>query len=51
MAKDMDMSAIDLRRDILHHLTYSLGKDDVTAALQDWRIAVSLSVWDRMVDA
>ena len=51
MAKDMPMTAESLREDVLHHLTYSLGKDAPNASLQDWRMALSLAVRDRMVDA
>jgi len=35
---------------IAHHLTYSLGKDPAHAQITDWRIALSLTVRDRIVD-
>ncbi|WP_226780830.1 glycogen/starch/alpha-glucan phosphorylase [Oceaniglobus trochenteri] len=48
------MSATDKSADfadaIARHLTYSLGKDPAHAQITDWRIALSLSVRDRIVD-
>ena len=44
-----DMSA-DFSDAIVHHLTYSLGKDAAHAQITDWRIALSLTVRDRIVD-
>ncbi len=35
---------------ILRHLNYSLGKDAVHASTYDWRMAVSLTLRDRIVD-
>ena len=51
MARDIPITPDRLRDDVLHHLTYSLGKDGASASLQDWRMALSLAVRDRMVDA
>ena len=39
-----------LRDDILRHLTYSLGKDPAHAVTFDWRMALSLSVRDQIVE-
>ena len=51
MPKDNPLTSEGLREDVLHHVTYSLGKDAAAASLQDWRMALSLAVRDRMVDA
>ncbi|GGG60828.1 alpha-1,4 glucan phosphorylase [Salipiger pallidus] len=40
-----------LRDSILRHLTYSFGKDPEHAILEDWRMALSFAVRDRIVDA
>jgi len=39
-----------LRREILHHLTYALGKDEKHASTYDWRMALSLALRDQVVD-
>ncbi|MGQ0566006.1 MAG: glycogen/starch/alpha-glucan phosphorylase [Gemmobacter sp.] len=39
-----------LKADVLRHLTFSLGKDVPNATLYDWRMALSLSVRDRIVE-
>ncbi len=39
-----------LKADVLRHLTFSLGKDAAHATLYDWRMALSLSIRDRIVD-
>ena len=39
-----------LKADVLRHLTFSLGKDVPNASLYDWRMALSLSVRDRIVE-
>ncbi|WP_108482085.1 glycogen/starch/alpha-glucan phosphorylase [Oceaniglobus ichthyenteri] len=44
-----DQSA-DFAEAIARHLTYSLGKDPQHAQITDWRIALSLTVRDRIVD-
>ncbi|MEM6608058.1 MAG: glycogen/starch/alpha-glucan phosphorylase [Pseudomonadota bacterium] len=36
---------------ILHHLSYSVGKDPDHAQTRDWRIALSHAMRDRMVDS
>ncbi|MEL6203767.1 MAG: glycogen/starch/alpha-glucan phosphorylase [Pseudomonadota bacterium] len=43
-------SAAELETAILHHLTYTLGKDAGHASLWDWRMALSFAVRDRIVD-
>ncbi|WP_090521868.1 glycogen/starch/alpha-glucan phosphorylase [Paracoccus isoporae] len=40
----------DLGRSISDHLTYSIGKDAAHASVQDWRMALSLAVRDRIVE-
>ncbi|MCC1493223.1 glycogen/starch/alpha-glucan phosphorylase [Cognatishimia sp. F0-27] len=40
-----------LRDQILHHLTYTVGKDADHAQLSDWRFALSHALRDRIVDA
>lgn len=44
------LSPSDLRSDILRHLKLSLGKDPEHAGTYDWRMALSLSLRDRVVD-
>jgi starch phosphorylase len=39
-----------MKDDILAHLRYSLGKDAGHASTYDWRMALSLTLRDRMVD-
>ena len=41
----------DLRGRIHHHLTYTIGKDRDHASLYDWRMAVSHTVRDLIVDS
>ncbi len=48
--KDAVMAATDFRSAILNHLTYSMGKDPDHAKLQDWRLALSHALRDRIVD-
>ena len=52
MAKDQASSATraELRADILRHLTYTLGKDPDHAAPYDWRMAISYTLRDRIVE-
>ncbi len=38
-----------LRGDILHHLTYTMGKDPDHASVYDWRMALSFAIRDRIV--
>ncbi len=45
------MQALDLKTDILRHLSYTLGKDASHATVYDWRMALSHAVRDRMVDS
>ena len=47
-AQPIDMPR--LKADVLRHLTFSLGKDVPNATLYDWRMALSLSVRDRIVE-
>ena len=46
----MSQSA-SLRESILQHLRYSFGKDPEHAILEDWRMALSYAVRDRITDA
>ena len=39
-----------LRDEILHHVTYSMGKDAEHASVYDWRMALSLALRDRVVE-
>ncbi|MBN9886539.1 glycogen/starch/alpha-glucan phosphorylase [Salipiger abyssi] len=47
----LQMKTPPLRDAILRHLTYSFGKDPEHAILEDWRMALSYAVRDRIVDA
>tara|TARA_R110002051_G_scaffold70726_7_gene127298 strand:- start:38696 stop:41098 length:2403 start_codon:yes stop_codon:yes gene_type:complete len=54
MTKPAAMSAVTMEalRDSIHrHLTYTLGKDKPHASIYDWRMAVSYSVRDLIVDS
>lgn len=42
--------ATEMRKVVLHHLTYSLGKDQSHATLYDWRMSLSLALRDLVVD-
>ncbi|MCO4842022.1 MAG: glycogen/starch/alpha-glucan phosphorylase [Yoonia sp.] len=46
-----DVSIHDLRDSIHRHLTYTIGKDKSHASTYDWRMAVSYSVRDLIVDS
>ena len=52
MTKDQidPITANTLRAAVLRHLTYSLGKDQTHATLTDWRMSLSLSLRDLVVD-
>ncbi|MBN2741532.1 MAG: glycogen/starch/alpha-glucan phosphorylase [Rhodobacteraceae bacterium] len=39
-----------IREEILHHVTYSMGKDAKHASVYDWRMALSLALRDRVVE-
>jgi len=45
-----DLSSEALRTRIMQHLTYTLGKDKSHASLYDWRMAVSHSVRDLIIE-
>lgn len=45
-----DLSADAMRLRITRHLTYTLGKDKPHASLYDWRMAVSYSVRDLIIE-
>jgi starch phosphorylase len=45
-----DMSTAALRQRITQHLTYTLGKDKAHASTYDWRMAVSYSVRDLIIE-
>jgi starch phosphorylase len=51
MPRDHTQTPADMRDAILHHLTYAIGKDAENAKIQDWRMALSFAVRDRIVDA
>jgi len=40
----------DMQASILHHLTYTAGKDTDHATTYDWRMALSHALRDRIVD-
>jgi starch phosphorylase len=40
----------DMQAAILHHLTYTVGKDADHATTYDWRMALSHALRDRIVD-
>ncbi|OOY07247.1 glycogen/starch/alpha-glucan phosphorylase [Thioclava sp. F36-7] len=42
-------SAETVREEILHHITFSMGKDPDHASVYDWRMALSLAIRDRVV--
>jgi starch phosphorylase len=44
------VDAATLRAEILRHLKYSLGKDEAHASVYDWRMSLSLSLRDLVVD-
>lgn len=43
-------NASEIRSEILHHLKYSLGKDEAHATVYDWRMSLSLALRDHVVD-
>ncbi|MEM7473315.1 MAG: glycogen/starch/alpha-glucan phosphorylase [Pseudomonadota bacterium] len=45
-----DLSGEALRVRVMQHLTYTLGKDKAHASLYDWRMAVSYSVRDILIE-
>jgi starch phosphorylase len=47
---DTTVSVERLQQAVLQHLKFSLGKDEAHASLYDWRIAMSLSLRDRIVE-
>ena len=49
-AANAKSSARNLRASIVRCLKYGLGKDAAHASLQDWRIALSLALRERVVD-
>ncbi|MEM9425162.1 MAG: glycogen/starch/alpha-glucan phosphorylase [Pseudomonadota bacterium] len=50
MNATIDLSAEALRLRITQHLKYTLGKDHANASLYDWRMAVSHSVRDILIE-
>ncbi len=50
MAKDHATPAAPLRDTILTHLRYTMGKDPDHATAQDWRLALSHALRDRITD-
>ena len=49
-AADFGFGAKTLRADVLRHLTSTLGKDVPNASVFDWRMALSYSMRERIVD-
>ncbi len=47
---DTTISTGTLQQAVLRHLTYTLGKDDGHASLYDWRMALSFSLRDMIVE-
>lgn len=47
---DFPLTAEGLKTSILHHLTYTIGKDAPHASLHDWRMALSYAIRDRIVE-
>ncbi|HRK42761.1 MAG TPA: glycogen/starch/alpha-glucan phosphorylase [Gemmobacter sp.] len=45
-----EITAPQLKADILRHLTFTLGKDAPHASLYDWRMALSFAIRDRIVE-
>lgn len=49
--KDVSAPSVEaFRAEILHHLTYSMGKDAGHASIYDWRMALSLALRDHIVE-
>lgn len=46
----LQITAQEMRSEILHHLKHSLGKDEAHATTYDWRMSLSLALRDRVVD-
>jgi glycogen phosphorylase len=46
---DLDPLARELRDDVLRRLTYTVGKDVVSASQRDWFVAAALATRDRLV--
>ncbi|MGI9401905.1 MAG: glycogen/starch/alpha-glucan phosphorylase [Rhizobiaceae bacterium] len=51
MSYENPLSAEEFRDSILHHLTYTLGKDAGHAQIYDWRMALSYATRDQIVDS
>ena len=47
---DLALTHTHLQNDVLRHLKQTLGKDDVNASAYDWRMALSFSIRDRIVE-
>ena len=45
-----EITAPQLKADILRHLTFTLGKDAPHASVYDWRMALSFAIRDRIVE-
>jgi starch phosphorylase len=46
---DLSLTPTQLRADVLRHLTFTLGKDAPNASPNDWRMALSYAIRDRVV--
>jgi starch phosphorylase len=44
------LTVAGFKSDVLRHLTFSVGKDEVKASENDWRIALSYAIRDRIVE-
>ncbi len=49
MPNDQSLAPKALKDALLHHLMFSVGKDDSHATTQDWRMALSFALRDRIV--
>lgn len=49
-AQNLPLDAETLKKNILHHLKYSIGKDAGHASIPDWRMALSFALRDLVVD-
>ncbi|PTE14997.1 glycogen/starch/alpha-glucan phosphorylase [Pseudogemmobacter blasticus] len=47
---DLSFSPERLQASVLHHLTFTLGKDAPNASRYDWRMALSYAIRDRIVE-
>lgn len=48
--ENLGMDSGALKESFVHHLEYSLGKDDYSSTLQDWYASISLTTRDRLIE-